>query len=243
VLALGLLVGCEDTPSEVPAEENVALTAAEDGNGVRVTPTFEITVTNLTTAQPFTPPVAITHSKNFDAFSVRTRASHEIQEVAENGNIQPLVDLASADSEVADVVVALGAIPPILPGETRTFQITAVEGKPYLSFVSMLICTNDGFAGLDAGRLNGRMGQTRSWRVFGYDASTERNTEDFADMVPPCAPLTNTPSTDPGTGMSNPALAEEGLIRHHRGVRRIADLLEKHDWRGPVARVTATRIQ
>ena len=43
----------------------------------------------------------------------------------------------------------------------------------------------------------------------GYDAGTELNTEDFADIVPPCQGLIGVSSEDGGTGMSDPSLAED----------------------------------
>jgi hypothetical protein len=72
-----------------------------------------------------------------------------------------------------------------------------------------------------------------------YDAGTEINTEDFADMVPPCQGLVGVSSGEPGTGTSNPALAEGGVIHAHPGVAGIADLVPGvHGWTDPVALVT-----
>ena len=50
----------------------------------------------------------------------------------------------------------------------------------------MLICTNDGFTGVDGLRLPGAVGQTVVANTAAYDAGTEANTEDFGDIVPPC---------------------------------------------------------
>ncbi|MBT8462090.1 MAG: hypothetical protein KJO44_06155 [Gemmatimonadetes bacterium] len=48
---------------------------------------------------------------------------------------------------------------------------------------------------------------------------------------------------DTGSGMSHPALAENGVIRHHPGVSGGNDLLTGlHGWTDPVARVTIRRI-
>jgi hypothetical protein len=50
-------------------------------------------------------------------------------------------------------------------------------------------------------------------------------------------------SGEPGTGMSNPALAEGGVIHHHLGIEGGADLLpEVHGWTDPVTLVTITRV-
>ena len=49
-------------------------------------------------------------------------------------------------------------------------------------------------------------------------------------------------SDDAGTGESNPALAEGGVIFHHAGVAGGNDLVAIHDWDGPVASVTVERV-
>ena len=108
----------------------------------------------------------------------------------------------------------------------------------------MLICTNDGFAGLDSVRLPRHLGQTLTVYGNAYDAGTEINTEDFADIVPPCPVLTGVESDDTGTGMSNPVLAENGVIASHQGVLGGVDLDPAlHDWADPVVRVEITRVQ
>jgi hypothetical protein len=109
----------------------------------------------------------------------------------------------------------------------------------------MLICTNDGFTGLDSLGLPRLVGDSVTVGTAGYDAGTELNTEDFADIVPPCQGLIGVSSGEPGTGTSNPALAEGGVIHHHEGIQGGADLLpEVHGWdtNAPVAEVTVERI-
>jgi hypothetical protein len=107
----------------------------------------------------------------------------------------------------------------------------------------MLICTNDGFTGLDSLALPANVGDSVTAYRDGYDAGTEINTEDFADMVPPCQGLIGVSSDDAGTGMSNPDLAEGGVITHHDGILGGDDLIpEVHNWANPVIKVTVTRI-
>jgi hypothetical protein len=71
-------------------------------------------------------------------------------------------------------------------GQSTTFSIQAERGARFLSLVSMLICTNDGFTGVNALKLPSQVGDGVTVETAGYDAGTELNTEDFADMVPPC---------------------------------------------------------
>jgi hypothetical protein len=206
--------------------------------------TYEITIYNLTGGQPLTPPVAVTHRRSADVFEVGDPASSGVKEIAENGNLPPLVSALEGSRHVSDVVVAVaGDPPPVLPGGSVTFQIGAEDGAQFFSFVSMLICTNDGFTGLDSKKLPNKIGEQLAFETAGYAAGTEINTEDFADIVPPCPPLTGVESTDPGTGMSDPALAENGVIRHHPGVSGGVDLLAAlHGWTDPVARVAIRRV-
>ena len=110
---------------------------------------------------------------------------------------------------------AVPIVPANNPGGTgfessATFMIRARGSARYLSFASMLICTNDGFTGLDSIRL-----PRKKLTVFSvaYDARTEMNTEDFADMVTPCQGLIGVSSPDMGTMMSDPMLTEDG--GHH----------------------------
>jgi hypothetical protein len=103
----------------------------------------------------------------------------------------------------------------------------------------MLICTNDGFTGVDSLRLPKDVGAVVV-RSAGYDAGTELNT---GDIVPPCQGLVGVSSGEPGTGTSNPALAEGGVIHHHPGIAGGADLVPAiHGWTDPVAEITVERV-
>ena len=125
---------------------------------------------------------------------------------------------------------------PVRPGQTVRMTIEAEPGS-YFSWITMLICTNDGFTAIDSMPLPDGS-QTVSTNA--YDSGTEQNTEDFADMVPPCQGLVGVMSDDSGTGASNPDLAEGGVIVRHAGVKGGNDLVATHMWEGAVARVTIT---
>jgi hypothetical protein len=177
-------------------------------------------------------------------FTVGQPASFELKEIAENGNLAPMLTAVGNDKHVSNFVVAVADDPPpLLPGQSVTVTIDESRGGKFLSFASMLICTNDGFTGLDTVRLPQVVGETITLYSDAYDAGSEINTEDFADIVPPCPALTGAPSDDPGTGESNPALAENGVIRHHDGIQGIADLdPDIHGWENPVVVVEITRV-
>ncbi len=212
------------------------------------TASYTVTITNLTTGQPFTPPLVASHRPSVDLFEVGEPASEGIMQIAENGNLGPAIEFATestAAKHITDAVVALPASgpPPILPGQSRSFRLTSSNGANLISWASMLICTNDGFVGIDSVRLPKMVGDVVSLTADAYDAGTEINTEDLADIVPPCQMLTETPDTgEAGTGISNPALAEGGVITSHGGVQGVADLLtDVHDWTDPVATIVITR--
>ena len=197
--------------------------------------TYTVTIENLTSGQPFTPPVVVAHSDLLDLFEMGQAASEEVREIAENGNIAPLVALVEGSADVFDSVAGDA---PIMPGASATFIIDAPAGS-LLSIVSMLICTNDGFTGVDSWALPASGSLTVDSDA--YDAGSEQNTEDFADIVPPCQGLIGVMSDDEGTGMSNPALAEDGVITMHAGIQGGTDLtVADHGWTGSVARITVS---
>ena len=129
-----------------------------------------------------------------------------------------------------DVVVAATAAGPLGPGESVTITIEADKYAHRLLMAAMLICTNDGFTAFDGVALPPMVGHTRTVRTVSLDAGTEINTEDFADIVPPCQALNGVSSDDAGTGATNPALAENSVIKRHRGITGIDDPDARGAW-------------
>ena len=212
---------------------------------------YEVTITDLTSGQPLTPPVVATHRHKHSVFDVGEPASVGVREIAENGNSAPLLAFLDADpfNEFGDFAESgTGPLVPAgVPGDamfdqSATVDVTADRRTHRLSWVSMLICTNDGFTGVDGLKLPSRIGKSTTVRTDSYDAFTERNTEDYAHMVPPCQDLIGDSSGEPGTGVSDPALAEGGVITHHAGIQGGADLKpELHGWEDPVATLEVER--
>jgi hypothetical protein len=228
----------------------VTVLAAAPAADAKRANTFEITFTDLTSGQPLTPAVAATHRGKNEVFRVGRPAALGLKEIAENGNNAPMLNRLATDEDVSDVVEAPGG--PLVPagspgdamfGQSTTFSIEAERGARFLSLAAMLICTNDGFTGVNTLKLPSKVGDSVTVETAGYDAGTELNTEDFADIVPPCQDLIGVSSGEPGTGASNPALAEGGVIAHHAGIMGGADLVPAiHGWDtdAPVARITVT---
>lgn len=223
------------------------------GGGPLATPgsaTYRVTLVNLTHGQPFSPPVAATHRKTMHMFQVGGLASDQLAAIAQGGDELAMFNLFSGDAHVTDVV---DVARPLTPSGTQvgsftdtvSFEIDARPGDR-LSLSTMLICTNDGFLGLDAVKLPDAGSATHL--LAGYDAGRERNTQVSQDLVDPCSglnpsmPLPGDPdgNIDTGAVLTIPAQT----IRLHPGI--IAGVGELtpgfHGWVNPVARVVVTRL-
>ena len=198
--------------------------------------TYEATLTN-TSSQYLTPANYAAHGKDVELFSLNQPASSGVQAVAENGDVPALAgEIATAVDANGLGVSGVGGGGPIAPGESVTFEFTTSEDR--ISIVSMLICTNDGFAGLDSKKLPQQGNAAKNYTLQGYDAGTEINTEQLADIVP--APFCQLGS-GLGTGATNPALAEDGVIKRHRTLQGNGTIDAKFDWTGPVAELSIVR--
>lgn len=212
---------------------------------------FKVRIVNLTGGQPLTPPVIATHRGRHQVFEVGQPASVGVREIAENGNGAPLLAQLEADpfDRVTDFEESTAGplVPQGTPGsamfDDRVKLRIRGRANGRLSWVSMLICTNDGFTGVDSLRLPQQVGDRTRARTNGYDSHTELNTENYADIVPPCQGLIGDSSGEPGTGVSDPAIAEGGVIAHHEGIDGAVDDLDAaiHGWTDPVARISVKR--
>ena len=198
---------------------------------------FDISVENITSGQYFTPVNFAAHNRSADVFSRGAVASEGVIAVAERGEVPVLAaELAAAIDQNGLGVSGVIGDAPIGPGETVTGEFTTNENR--LSIVSMIICTNDGFGGLDSRRLP-RVGESRTYYLRGFDAGSELNTENRADIVP--APFCDFEGQGgPGTGAPQPELDENNRISGHRTLRGVGDQPSEFDWRGPVLKVTVT---
>lgn len=221
-----------------------------DGSIAKVTITrlhdYRVTIQNVATGQPISPPVAVTHSRDLHLLRVGELALPEIEAIAEDGNQAPAVALLGGLAGVTDVVdVAM----PLTPAGTAvgsfhdaiTFDIQG-QFKDRFSLAGMLICTNDGLVGLDSVRLP-QAGSAVYW-AQAYDAGTETNSELSADIVDPCTALGPVALAGDPNGNENDAVDTDPAqpIAHHPGIAVVGDLLAAHGWDGAVAKVTITRI-
>lgn len=206
--------------------------------------TYEVTIINLAASQPISPPVVVTHSSDASFFRVGSAASAGIVAIAENGDPSVAVaDLSGADG-ITDVVNV--GQPLTLAGTTFgdftdsvTVEISAVRGN-VLSLAGMLICTNDGFAGVNGVALPRRGSAT--YYASGYDAGSEHNTELSADIVDACSLLGPVALNGDDNGNNNDGIDTFRRILPHRGIAGVGDLLLDHSWDDPVLEITITRV-
>jgi hypothetical protein len=209
--------------------------------------TYRVTLENLTSGQPFSPPVAATHQKSIHMFEVGRPASDELAAIAQDGNEVPMAELFSTSGKATQVVdvgrpltrrgTTVGSFT-----DTATFEIAAAPGDRF-SIATMLICTNDGFLGLDAVKLP-KQG-SEAFFLNGYDGGREQNTEQSVDMVDPCSALGPTvlPGDPDGNEDAAVATIPAELIHHHPNIQGNGELsVAQHGWTDPVAKVTIERL-
>lgn len=185
---------------------------------------YEIKIDNLTSNQIFSPPVVISHDSSYRLFQKNHHASRELRLIAESGNTGPAAMRATYSRRVFDVKTADG---PILPGQSATFTVRSPRGSR-LSLATMLVQTNDGFAGVDSMWLRGL--RTRMYNLRAWDAGTEANNEMAAYVPgPPFGGMMRAPTNQ--------------RIKYHRGIQGTADIdATVYGWSGAVAKLTVTPI-
>jgi len=193
---------------------------------------YEVTITNLTGGQIFSPALIATHRAGFGGiYKLGAPASGELAQVAEDAVNGPLEAALLGDPKVLSVVTLTGAGGPIMPGETATVLVTSKIGFPRISLVGMLVTTNDAFYGMNGTIMPASGGKTVFLRA--YDAGTETNTETCVLIPgPPCGNI----------GQRDVAGAE-GYVHVHSGIHGVGDLNPVDaDWNNPVAKVTSHRV-
>jgi hypothetical protein len=207
---------------------------------------LEIKFTNLTQGIYYTPILMSAHNDSMSIFSSGTAATPELQMMAEGGNISGLVTLLDGvnANNVANPASGL-----LAPGQSTTAMLSTDEGNGYLSIVTMLLPTNDGFAGVSGWKIPTEAG-SYTFNVNAYDAGTEANNEIINGGGPPgVLGIPAAPGMDAGTGGTGVTTEESNKTVHiHRGSLGDDDLTAGksdldntvHRWLNPVARVTVT---
>lgn len=229
---LTMLTGCpfdgdddNDTPEVVVTPTPTPTPAPEY--------TYEVTVKNLTNAQPMSPVAAALHGDS-RLWEIGMPASNELEVLAEGGDNTGFIAQAG--------VIAAGSSDGILmPGMSSTVSVTTTDmAATYITVATMLVNTNDAFSGLTGVDLSSfAVDDTKSWNLGSYDAGTEANSE-AAGTIPGPA--------DGGTGYDE-TRDDTNVVAMHAGVVSMDDgltssvLTEAHRFDNPTLRLTITRTK
>lgn len=191
--------------------------------------TYEVTLTNITPGQAFTPQLVVIHPGDIALFQLGEPASMELEMMAEGGDTMPLTDAVSAVASHADTIQGL-----LMPGSSVTTEITGNSGE-VLSLAAMLIPTNDTFVALNGMPLPAEGSVT--YYLKAYDAGTEENDQNCRSIPGPrCG----------GEGYNGEVSeGDEGFVHVSNGFHRLPGNTLRpntYDWRNPVARLTVTRM-
>ena len=192
---------------------------------------FDVTVTNVTRGQIFTPLIVATHKPSIAFFEAGAPAIPELAAIAEGGDTGPMAALlGSVPNLVSGIGFGTGLI---FPGGSETIRVSATPGFGRVSLAGMLLPTNDTFVSINSVLLP-RGNKATSLSAIAYDAGSEPNDED-CDNIPGGA--------DCGGEGGSPDEGGEGYVHVSAGIQGIGDLAPAaYDWRNPVARVTIQRV-
>ncbi len=204
------------------------LSYAQDSNA-RV---YEVKITNITSANQFTPMLAVTHSRRASLFSLGNAPRVALAVLAETGNTADLQEILIANGNVGMAQTSTPADSPLtFAGQTLQFTIDSNSNARFFSMAAMILPTNDSFVALDTVSLPIR--GTSTYYALGYDAGSEMNDEMCVNIPGP---------TCGGSGEFS-GLNGEGFVHISPGIHGNGDLNDAvYDWRNPVAKVEITRI-
>ena len=150
--------------------------------------TFDVTVSNLTNAQPLSPVAVIAHADGYSVFAVGTAATAGLEVLAEGGDNADLIAEADAD---ANVLATASGASPIGPAGYRDHPVSGagqlnLGRSAHVSASTMLVNTNDAITMLNGADVSAlAAGESVSFRTIAYDAGTEANTEEAAHIPGP----------------------------------------------------------
>lgn len=207
---------------------------------------LEISITNLTHGNHFTPLLIAAHDADSHLFQVGEMATSALQKMAEGGDIGDL-DAAVMGANGVTVTNPAGGL---LAPSAKIDGIMLDTGEmTHLSITAMVLPTNDAFVGLDAWKIPTEAG-SYTFTLNAYDAGTEANDEivNGGGM----AGVPGIPAAPGGDGGMNATgvmdMSSNDKVHIHPGVLGDTDLQggmsdldsRVHRWLNPVARVTVT---
>jgi len=194
-----------------PSGELRAQLVGDGEAAVPATGSVTVSFVNLSESQPMTPPVVILHNapdseNGIRYFAIGDVVGEEVKQIAENGDTAPLLENAQGQIPAGKVSAAEAAFPeaggPLLPGDSAS--VTLEQGVPdqVMSIVAMVVCTNDGFTGVDSMEIT-----EGTFTTPVYDAGSETNVETLDYWVPPCGTDTNLTDDENGVISLHPGQA------------------------------------
>ncbi len=206
---------------------------------------FEVSVTNLTNAQPLSPVAIMLHNAGFHSFIDGETSSTALELLAEGGDNSEVLSEARAAAEYIASGSTDGPVPPRSISSAVSLSVPSDQlNNLHLSVISMLVHTNDAFTGANAANISGMaIGDSRTMNGPTWDSGTEANTE--------------TRSTMPGPDFGGEGFNAErddliDLVRFHQSVvtnessefgLATSDLQDRHRFLNPTARIVVTRVQ
>jgi len=189
---------------------------------------YEVSITNVTKGQSFTPQLVATHDKSLTIFTLGEAASASLEALAEGGDTSWLEDDLSGLSGQVKVIDGL-----LGPGDKMMAEIKGHHNHHSLSIAAMLLPTNDTFVALSAVELP-KKGSV-SYLALAYDAGTEENDQSCMHIPGPTC-----------EGQAFSAIndeTDEGYVYISNGIHDSGDLDPAlYDWNNAVALVTIKRI-
>jgi hypothetical protein len=200
---------------------------------------FNVTVANLTNAQPLSPVAVVAHQSGYAVFTIGSAATAGLEEMAEGGDNTAL--LAEADADAMVVVTASGGAP-IGPAASETVSIDLLNSDRVglrISVATMLVNTNDAFTSLNTAVDTMAVGDILIFDSVAYDAGTEADTEAAADIPGPAGGGTGFDATR--DDQADRVTMHGGIVSRDDGLMT-SDLTEQHRFDNPVARISIERI-
>jgi len=216
--------------SSILAVASLTLTGCGGGSENSVNK-YSIKVQNLTSAQPMSPVAVVLHNSSYSLFSVGSSASLALEKLAEDGDNSSVIGNTNTSIEQTKSSDAL-----LTPSSVQDIEITS-QSK-YISLATMLVNTNDAFAGLNSYDISTiAVGENVEINVIAYDAGTEKNSE-TAQTIPGIG----------GEGFNSLRDDTNSIVRAHSGVISVDDglntsgLTSIHKFDNPVVKLTIKRI-
>jgi hypothetical protein len=201
--------------------------------------TYQVTVINLTYAQPMSPVALVLHNEG-QLWSIGAMASVALENLAESGDNSAVL----AESIVLSGQSGSGLL---LPGMSEmvdvSYTVADVNNAPMmLSLATMLLNTNDAFTGINALAVNNLVvGESISFTTSSYDSGTEKNSELMTTIPGPASG---------GTGEGFNAERDDiDKVAMHSGIVSVDDglmvsaLTQAHRFDNPTLAIMVTRTE